>query len=342
MKNITYLFGAGASKNAIPVNNSLRESMISEYQILLEEHNNRKSEICDNKGNPLVTETLFKDFLTDFEFIINESERHQSIDTYAKKLYITRNPSDLAKLKTILSSFFILIQGRRNADERYDSFLASILEDSNNNFPKNLKILTWNYDYQFEKAYISYYQDSRLSAILSQLKVYSKNTRLEYIDIENFGIFKLNGTAAFMVNKNKNSIHGTIENIEERDNRILIKTVLSNYASLHFDDKSRNDLISTISFAWEDYNSEKSIVNKAIEFSERTEILVIIGYSFPFFNRKVDRDVIRGMKNLKRVYFQAPDAEDLRERFLAIRDDIKPEDLLVRTDIKQFVFPNEF
>jgi hypothetical protein len=47
------------------------------------------------------------------------------------------------------------------------------------------------------------------------------------------------------------------------------------------------------------------------------------------------------MTNLKKVYFQAPDAEDIRERFLAINDGVPPENLVLRKDVKQFTLPNE-
>jgi len=340
--NITYLFGAGASKNAIPINDTLHASMHLEFQNLKEELKTKQGEICDKSINPYITQSLIDGFLNDYNFILIESQRHQSIDTYAKKLYITADFENLKKLKSILSIYFTLIQSRKNSDERYDSFFASILEESQNVFPKNLKILSWNYDYQFEKAYSIYFNDARLSAIATNLKIYSKNTRLSYVDNENFGIFKLNGTAAFILDKNENTLYHAIENINNEYNVKLIRTVLANYASLHHLDKTKNNLISTISFAWEDYNNGKFIVNKAIEFTVNTHILVVIGYSFPFFNRKVDRDILRAMRQLKRVYFQAPDAEEIRERFLAIRNDIPKEDLLIRTDLKQFVFPNEF
>jgi hypothetical protein len=340
--NITYLFGAGASKNAIPINDTLLASMHLELQNIKEEFKKNQIEICNESRNPFITQSLIDDFVSDYSFILNEGLKHQSIDTYAKKLYITQDFPNLKKLKTILSIYFIIIQSRRSSDERYDSFFASILEESKNIFPNNLKILSWNYDYQFEKAYSIYCGDSRLSAIFSYLKVYSKNTRLNYVDNENFGIFKLNGTAAFMLNENDNKLYQSIEDINDEYNAKLIRNILGNYASLHHLDKTKNNLISTISFAWEDYNSGKFIVKKAIEFTENTDILVVIGYSFPFFNRKVDRDILRGMNQLKKVYFQAPDAENLRERFLAVRDDINKNDLLIRTDLKQFVFPNEF
>lgn len=339
--NITYLFGAGASKNAIPINESLHASMTLECVNIQEEFKKKQLEICDKSINPYVTESLFNHFIYDYSFILTESLRHQSVDTYAKKLYITRDFTNLKKLTTILSIYFIIIQSRNRSDERYDSFFASILDESLT-FPKGLKVISWNYDYQFEKAYSVYCGDSRLNALLTSLKIYSKNSRLDYIDNENFGIFKLNGTASIMLNKNDNRIHQSIEDIDEGYSAKLIRDVLSNYASLHHLKETKNNLISTISFAWEDYNEGKFIVNKAIEFTKNTDVLVIIGYSFPFFNRKVDRDIISAMKNLTTVYFQAPDAEDLRERFWAIRSDLKKESLLIRTDVKQFVFPIEF
>ena len=45
------------------------------------------------------------------------------------------------------------------------------------------------------------------------------------------------------------------------------------------------------------------------------------------------------MSNLKTVYFQAPDADKIKERFLSIRDDIK--DLRLRLDVDQFLIPDE-
>jgi len=69
--------------------------------------------------------------------------------------------------------------------------------------------------------------------------------------------------------------------------------------------------------------------------------LIVIGYSFPYFNREIDREIIANMNNLKKVYFQSLDAENLKERFLSIRDDLKDNQLLVRKDCGQFLLPNE-
>jgi len=340
--NITYLFGAGASKNAIPINKELTASMHDELLLLEKEFDANVDGICDASVNPFVNKEIFRKLLIDYKSIVTESTGHQSIDTFAKKLYIRGDRIKLKKLKTILSIYFIIIQSKRQTDKRYDSFFASILEESHNIFPKNLKIVSWNYDYQFEKAYSEYSMDDGIDASTSILHIYSKNSRLSYIDYENFGIIKLNGTASFCFNTKDNNLHYFFKNVNQTYNSDLVQNLIANYYDLLHNDKQKEYLVPAISFAWEEYNFEKPIIQKTMDFVAKTEILVVVGYSFPFFNRKADRDIIGAMSNLSKVYFQAPDAEHLRERFLAIKNDLHPDNLLLRTDVDQFVFPNEF
>jgi len=74
---------------------------------------------------------------------------------------------------------------------------------------------------------------------------------------------------------------------------------------------------------------------------KQTKTLVVIGYSFPYFNRKIDRYIIECMPFLEKIYFQAPDASNLKERFSAINNTFDSNDLLLRIDLDQFAFPNE-
>lgn len=343
MKNITYLFGAGASKNTIPIVRELETSMNDELKWLKAEFDSILEEVLKLNVNPHITKEVFKAFIEDFEFIIAHSKKHQSIDTFAKKLYIINDQINLKKLKTILSFYLVIIQSRKNADQRYDSFFASILQENHLAFPNNLRIISWNYDYQFEKAYSEYSRDPRTDACFSSLNIFSKNFRISSsFDTNKFGILKLNGTASSMLDVDNSNRYNYIETVNAEFDISLIHTILANYASLHHVSKTKSKLIPSLSFAWEEYTHGKPIVQKAIEFSKQTEILVVIGYSFPFFNRLVDRDIINAMANLNKVYFQAPDANVLKERFLAIRDNIKDENLIIRRDIDQFVFPNEF
>jgi hypothetical protein len=82
-------------------------------------------------------------------------------------------------------------------------------------------------------------------------------------------------------------------------------------------------------------------MERVIHATKNTEILVIIGYSFPFFNREVDRQILNSMLKLEKVYIQAPDATDLAERFEAVRDQIDPPKVIPYKEVGQFLLPNE-
>jgi D-ribose pyranose/furanose isomerase RbsD len=70
-------------------------------------------------------------------------------------------------------------------------------------------------------------------------------------------------------------------------------------------------------FSWENNIDHQQAIDSAISKLGNTEILVIIGYSFPFFNREIDLKIFNGLRNLKKVYYQVKDAnkEILVERF---------------------------
>jgi len=65
-------------------------------------------------------------------------------------------------------------------------------------------------------------------------------------------------------------------------------------------------------FSWEKYNVNRYIENDlsqetqniAAEIFSDTQILVIIGYSFPVFNRKVDLKLFESLPNRTIVYIQ--------------------------------------
>jgi len=338
---VTYLFGAGASRNSVPILNELIGSMQREKNDL-KENFTPKEEYIKINGNEYDAKGIFKQLIEDFEWVINDGAMHQSIDTFAKKLFIIGDFSNLKKLKIVISIYFLIIQSRNRVDIRYDSFFASILNTNRGDLPPNLRILTWNYDYQFEKSFAEYYRDYRIEACQTMLNIYSKNSRAPSFNSKKFGIVKLNGTASLVLDHDKGYPYNIITSVNQEYDYDLINSLLRNYALMVHVNSTKNKLNSSISFAWEDYDYGMAAIKNAIAATQETEILVVIGYSFPFFNRLVDRDIIRAMKGLKKVYFQAPDAEDLKERFLAVRDDLDNRNLLLRKDVKQFVFPNEF
>jgi len=63
-----------------------------------------------------------------------------------------------------------------------------------------------------------------------------------------------------------------------------------------------------LTFAWESQKHQR--FSTSLELSKAiikgSEILVIIGYSFPFFNREIDREVINTLiqTGLRKIYYQ--------------------------------------
>ena len=64
---------------------------------------------------------------------------------------------------------------------------------------------------------------------------------------------------------------------------------------------------SGIRFAFESElnNLMKNVVNKAIKLVKDTTQLIIIGYSFPFYNKSFDRKILKAMEpTLKKIFIQ--------------------------------------
>ncbi len=72
-----------------------------------------------------------------------------------------------------------------------------------------------------------------------------------------------------------------------------------------------------------------------------TSILVIIGYTFPFFNRAIDRKVIGAMTKLDRVYIQDIEPEKVRDTFFSIRSDLPENKIKLIKNCDQFFLPPE-
>jgi hypothetical protein len=67
----------------------------------------------------------------------------------------------------------------------------------------------------------------------------------------------------------------------------------------------------------------------------------VIGYSFPFFNREVDRRLIGEMPLLRKIYIQDKDTEAIAQRIKAFRNDYSNIEFVHFKNYSQFVLPNE-
>jgi hypothetical protein len=355
MKNVTYLLGAGASAQAIPVVNRLNEEIelfISLIQSKYFDYSEHSLKIIREIWVPL------------FE----KATKHSSVDTFAKKLYIKKDPS-LWDFKCLLSAYFIYEQNLRTLiideygaqisngslystplDPRYDFFMAALLHTQDNQvmLPEHLSIVSWNYDSQIELAY-SAFVDVNITNARKNLKMHPNSTDLltleEEDSFEDARIVKLNGTAGFYQEKLKSGYRiSTYDNEKNLDYKKLLESIINSttnrdakgYEGIDYWDPSLN-------FAWElnDFPISKISLNTAKKIIEQTSTLVIIGYSFPVFNRDIDK-LLFSENHFEKIYIQAHanDIKGIASRASQIMEE-EIDSFILESNLDQFLIPFE-
>jgi hypothetical protein len=312
MKKVTYLFGAGASANALPIVTQIPRALDDFYGYIINNRNGNSEVIgkLDLYKNNFDTEERF---LISLKSIIEQSKEHQSIDTYAKKLMINGKGLEYGELKFILTCFFIYLQNKNPIDKRYDSFFASLLGTSDNDLANNVRILSWNYDFQFEKAFRSYTTLKTLTDIQSLLSVYpGVNPRFHK---PKFSIFKLNGTTA-LFHKRFRSYMNMLDDFDDTNPKITVGKFMNEYTECFGANCTK---LITLSFAWERTQLINEMLELAVQEIIGSEVLVIIGYSIPFFNREIDRKMVAAMApTLKKIYIQDLNPQTVADSFASI------------------------
>jgi len=351
MGKTTYLFGAGASCLCLPLVEDIPESLLDFHTLL-----------TDNIPGESKYENIYNQMLQDLEVLIQNAKTHSSIDTYAKKLFIIHegNPSPpLTKLKFLLSFCFVYEQTRYPPDPRYDTFFASILNDSAFSFSGDIRIVSWNYDYQFEKAHYLYTGEKSMIETQRQLPVFP-NKENKGFDPTKFAIYKINGTTAFydpesghsnnIVNDLSYGVPYHIDKLDKGTRRkpgVLPKETCQKLVNDFLDLYSRafspsETVLPLLNFAWE--STKKGNTNTVLSLAKSaimgSSILVIIGYSFPFFNRNIDKQIINSLTTDRKIYIQSTKFEDVASNLESIAP-IDHKTLIQVKNIDQFYLPGE-
>jgi hypothetical protein len=373
-KRVTYLIGAGASANALPVVNGMNERLWVFYYYTYQ----RNVQVRDS--GPEYNNNI------NIENLLINIEQHYSIDTYAKKLIIRENKNEYLFLKNFLTSYFLFEQTNKDEtklnesidkyirehkrkieskiyrtgktmksyaerlfdkmniriDYRYDSFFATLLqkEDDILKLPNNINIISWNYDIQFELAYQNFINKIETDNVKRNL-----NIKLNYYDGANkidksiASIYKINGEASY-TNK---------ELIFNSDFNTLIDKIKSEFEN---NDSNKTNL----HYSWEnkDFYPNNLSFNLGTIMSQ-SEIIVIIGYSFPTFNREIDRKLFYEFNKVcakkssgkveaifKKIYIQdtPENAPKIKERLKAIGNNLY-DVAEIYPEVVQFLIPYE-
>lgn len=335
--NITYYLGAGASAFSIPVVNSFYEKAIVPFGKLFEGKNG--SNFLAGKTNPEWTERnnfiqLCRDFSTTLKF-------HPTVDTFAKKLFIKGNTAELIGLKKYLILLFTYLHWTQKLDDRYDKFIAAIIEPGDDEeplLPGNLKMISWNYDLQFELSLVQFL-NSKFDFILNFINYYDRKYSSDV-----FSLVRLNGIAT-RINSEGKLLDFTFKHkigsvVNPND---ILEELFEIYKLLSDESPKYKILHECFTYCWEPSEYSGHSLDKAIKIANNTEILVIIGYSFPYVNREFDLEIINSMSNLIKIYIQDPNAnssmiDNLKERFETFENAV---DIIPITETNEFYLPNE-
>lgn len=267
--------------------------------------------------------------LQDMNSLMQGIKEHATIDTYARKLYLKKRNRDFEQLKALLCAFFLWEQLQHKPDGRYDTFLANVLDEKTLNIPKNISFVSWNYDSQMELAFQSY----RLN---TGLALFEKNIVGSWPLLTDYGrVFKVNGSATFANGEIVSLIH------EYNKTSVAIQ-IIQFYSNSMADTTSMGYQFKThLSFAWEDSPNNENMMESLRKTLVDTEQVVVIGYSFPFFNRTKDREIFNQMLNLKKVYVQDLNPNAVMQSMRAVLPVEKKIEVVPITDCSQFYLPSE-
>ena len=340
MANITYLLGAGASAPTLPIVKEIPEKIGELIFKLTNYVENVDQETLKNS----------EDLIHDLIWLKQQSQKHSSIDTCAKKFFLNEQNSDLRRLKKGLSAFLYYQQEISPVERRYDTFFASVLKKTKNGgvrdtFPQNIKILSWNYDYQFEKSYLEYYpkhfeQSYRAARYALNCKgSHNFEDNFSFFKEQFFEILKLNGSCHNYSYGQSRREYDEYELLEMACEKSIFSHLINSYSEF------KNNNRSGIQFAWEDKPSleplnETNYIQYINERIQATNVMVVIGYSFPFFNRDIDKALFADLK-LDKIYIQDLYPDNIKTKLLSTSPKIDPTIIETMTYVDEFYLPPE-
>ena len=204
--------------------------------------------------------------------------------------------------------------------------------------PADIRVISWNYDQQFERSFAEFIPESAYDArraVDAELQVVpSVGSQREFFN-DIFSIFKLNGSAGVRV---------TGETMTENPDAYIYQDLddpsLACRAAIRFyDEVTNNRATPHLKFAWE-HDSRRATELARINMLGPVDTVVVIGYSFPLFNRDIDHEILDTLSP-REVYVQvACEHEAVADRLMGIG--FKSKTIKVIRDQDQFYIPSTY
>lgn len=355
-KKVVYWLGAGASAHALPV----VTEMPAAFRTLAHR-------IVDGV-DPVVRQFPKTKEMERFSAYLNNmaewSEQFGTIDTYARSLFLRKERELLAELKLHLGMYFLLEQAlhlkherpagnegetywkRDRIDTRYMGWLALLLQPDAG-ISKRVNVVSWNYDLQIEHAVAIYraYKDLSLLHSDPNIRFFPRpvNENTQYTTPP--AVIRLNGIAGHakigdQIQVLYNGLHDQAQN-----GATLVNRLFELYTDYNVRDKTMlHAMADTFTFAWEGNPIANKSVDLACRVMQSAQILVVIGYSFPSFNRAIDKKLYQAFCSTDAAYKhvviqnRSIDPDTFRQR---LGQNGSSPNVLVEQNLEQFHIPSE-
>lgn len=375
MANIVYLLGAGASAGAIPPNRQLVKRLKYFFKLLhlykvqkdIEYHGEKQStqnmeelkriisdieqfgtpdiigkvsSLTGNYPRLILLKNLLSCYLLYEQLENSDSEYlpHDKVDEIFNEIFPEINSGQTPKgVKPFPED---------RLDSRYVEWLSTCLirrEDRSLVFPDNFKILSWNYDHQLEKA-INVFISNDLWSLQKRFKIFPltdktlQSNELNELIEENkeSWIIKINGTGGFSQEDPRHPLFDVNKHVLNNDTwEMMIKRVFQ------YDRLAIQGEDNKLTFAWENSKVENEAARELAKWHiHNAKIVVVIGYSFPNFNREIDREIFSEFQGEK-IYVQDPIADEIIQKLDGIKPGLKDKAVPVKSK-GAFTIPDEF
>lgn len=320
MKEITYILGAGASYYSFPVVKTFADRMNYFFKVI------------DGQ-----TTMHHKEVANALNAFISEVKVHQSFDTYFKKLFHLGKDNDILRAKKVLNYYFLLEQlefpptapfyvkysdlngndidypinensfNKKNlVDSRYDALIAGLLKPIKGEakFFTKINFITWNYDLNLLASIKNFLApEKKLNEFISDCTI-NENENIWRI-AEDLQVINMNGYFYSDFLKGLKNFN-TEDIITIRNKLHEMKNIFTLEKDILDEDAKK------IKFGWEDIHIKESLIENAVSSIRNSKSIIVIGYTFPSYNRYLDNKYFTGITLAgKDVFIQDPNADEL-------------------------------
>jgi hypothetical protein len=383
---ITYLFGAGASIGdtanwckkflradrkfpklpelilGIPITKDLDTFRVIFHHII----ENESFDLANDSRHHEVTVKQIGELLLDLE---KAFVSQLSPDTYGRSLKISKRKDEYNSFKNALAHFINLMESITYSDKRYSHLLSNFINIESGCVSENISFLTYNFDASAEKSFMPFWPPKSkglydLEDIRDKHYILNTTNVDPEVNYENKSVWiKLHGAASDFISEKSPKYVLEIDDYSFKDSDRIKVPDPNNHghgrekqrivAALDSISKIRKELTeseeSCIRFAW-DIPDDDKLLNLALKKLEMTQILVVVGYTFPVFNQKNDFKLLQALSEgrFEKLIIQLPgtEGEEVKNRvgemFRNIGKQNNIEKVEVYTDCTAFHIPVEY